>query len=135
MFRTSNFGKIHTANLKNINCKPTGFQRANSSIFTERERALEEMEMRKYDQELIEKLRQSEDARIKAEQRAKEAENIYQEHNNNNKSFTSTSSTSTSAKSDFVSMEEFLTFRKEIIDRIRELEDDIHEIKFSKYKK
>ena len=39
------------------------------------------------------------------------------------------------AISDYVSMQEFLEFRKELVERIRDLEDEIHKLQVSKYEK
>jgi len=112
-------------------------QRKFSNAFGDRERGFESADVRKHDEELLEKLRQAEDARSKAEVRAKVAEEKAEAWSQTTPPFSSPFSTSSSSstKQEFVSMEEYLTFRKEMIDRLRELEDDIHELKFSKYKK
>eukprot|EP01118_Nematostelium_gracile_P006699 TRINITY_DN215_c0_g1_i1.p1 TRINITY_DN215_c0_g1~~TRINITY_DN215_c0_g1_i1.p1 ORF type:complete len:125 (-),score=40.58 TRINITY_DN215_c0_g1_i1:163-537(-) len=95
-----------------------------------REKGFEEMEARKQDAILIEKLRAAEEAKGKAENRAKDAE---QKTEDTIRRF-GKHDTKTVGQ-DMVSMEEFLTFRREIVDRLRDLEDSIHEMKVSKYRK
>jgi len=109
--------------------RPYIAQRNISGIFSERERGNESMDVNKHDAELLEKLRLSEEAKNKAETRAKEAEEKTEEVK---RGFTSKMGSHAFEK---VSMEEFLSFRKEMIDRIRELEDDIHELKVMRFKK
>jgi len=105
-----------------------------SEAFGEREKGYENVDVRKHDEELLKRLRDSEAARDKAEARAKAAEEAITE--TPSKSAKSAAKTASfSSNQEFVTMEEFLELRKELIDRIRNLEDDLHEIKYDKYKK
>jgi len=100
--------------------------------WAEREHGLEEATVRKHEQELLDKLKKAEQAKSEAEVSSKQAEERAKvaEDKVKNYSFKATASTPEGN----VSMEEYLSFRKEIIDRIRDLEDDIHELRVAHLK-
>jgi len=108
---------------------------------------MENVAVKKHEEELLQKLREAEGARVKAEERAKNAEaNVKSTVQNKTKTaaaeeveeqeripvFSPTKKTSSPS---VVTMDEFLDFRKDIVEKIRDLEDEIHQLKYEKFKK
>jgi len=85
-----------------------------------REKGLEDQVVRKHEEELLKKLREAESAKIKAENRAKLAEEKVQKNMESAKPASSNTSPDNANK--YVTLKEFNEFRKEIIARIQALE-------------
>jgi len=117
---------------------------AATEIWEDREKSLENQAVMKHDQELIQKLKAAEAAKQQAEERAKQAEakirpsgqfssgaSIREDHEEHAPQVSLiTDKKSSSAP---ITMAEFLDFRKELIEKIRDLEDEIHELRYDKY--
>eukprot|EP01094_Clydonella_sp_ATCC50884_P019224 TRINITY_DN370_c0_g1_i1.p3 TRINITY_DN370_c0_g1~~TRINITY_DN370_c0_g1_i1.p3 ORF type:complete len:146 (+),score=58.90 TRINITY_DN370_c0_g1_i1:46-438(+) len=111
-----------------LSTRSAGDVARSKGAYQERERAEEKRFAMERDREAIEKLRQK---LMAEEQRAVE------EHGPEALPDTPAPSTfgGNLASSDNITMEEFLDFRKEMISKVRELEDELHTVKFQLKKK
>eukprot|EP00027_Filamoeba_sp_ATCC50430_P017256 CAMPEP_0168570090 /NCGR_PEP_ID=MMETSP0413-20121227/16532_1 /TAXON_ID=136452 /ORGANISM="Filamoeba nolandi, Strain NC-AS-23-1" /LENGTH=150 /DNA_ID=CAMNT_0008602683 /DNA_START=29 /DNA_END=481 /DNA_ORIENTATION=- len=96
-----------------------------ADTWNDREQGIENYAAKKHDEELLRKLREAEEARAKAEARAQAAE----EKNGG------AAAPASREPTDYVTMHEFLEFRQELVEKIRDLEDEIHKLQVSKYEK
>jgi len=98
-----------------------------ADVWGQREKGMENQTVRSHDEELLEKLRQAEKAQQQAESRVKVVEAAYEEKFGEKAPRKSGSGS--------VSQEEFLDFQKDMIEKLRSLEDDIHDLKYSSLKR
>jgi len=94
-----------------------------ADVWGQREKGIENQSVRSHDEELLEKLRQAERAQEQAENRVKAVEAAYEDKFGEKAPKKLQSTTQ-------ISQEEFLDFQKDMIEKIRALEDDIHNLKY-----
>ena len=118
---------------------------ASTELWGERERSMENLDVKKHDEELLKRLRDAELAKEKAEARAKVAEQEVAKAKKDTKKsndeekeenpWEKYEKKAMAVDDKYVAMEEFLDFRKEIVNRMRDLEDEIHTLKYEKSKR
>jgi len=110
-----------------------GFAEVNTSWLGKKEKGEEDFAISKHDEELLKKLRDEVAARKAAEDRAQAAESREREamaiEPDRPASNSRNSRTREIPLSSNVSMEEFLDFRRDMVKRIRDLEDDLEDLK------